>query len=179
MKIKILVAFASTHGSTQEVAEAVAATLRDHGLSVDLQPARNVRTLEGYRAVVLGAPLYMFHLHKDALRFLSHHQKALTSGLPIAIFAGGPFSSGDEKASGDEEVWQEVRRQLDQELARFPWLKPVAIEVIGGKFDPARLRFPWNLVPALRRLPPSDLRDWEAIRCWATTLAAQLQPAVS
>jgi menaquinone-dependent protoporphyrinogen oxidase len=179
MKIKILVAFASTHGSTQEVAEAVAATLRDHGLSVDLQPARNVRTLDGYRAVVLGAPLYMFHLHKDALRFLSHHQKALIGGLPIAIFAGGPFASGDEKASGDEDVWQEVRRQLNQELARFPWLKPVAIEVIGGKFDPARLRFPWNLIPALRRLPPSDLRDWEAIRRWATTLAAQLQPAVS
>lgn len=122
-------------------------------------------------AVVLGAPLYMFHLHKDALRFLSHHQKALTGGLPIAVFAGGPFGSGD----GNE--WQEVRKQLDQELAKFPWLRPVATEVIGGKFDPATLHFPWNLIPALRRMPPSDLRDWEAIRSWASTLAAQLQPA--
>lgn len=173
MAINVLVAYASTHGSTQEVAEAVAATLREHGLAVDLQPARNVRTLEGYSAVVLGAPLYMFHLHKDALRFLSQHQKALTGGLPVAIFAGGPFASGDEKE------WQEVRKQLDQELAKFPWLRPVAVEVIGGKFDPARLHFPWNLIPALRQMPPSDLRDWEAIHRWASILAAQLQPAMS
>ncbi len=173
MEIKVLVAYASTYGSTREVAEAVAATLRGHELAVDLQEARDVQSLQGFHAVVLGAPLYMFHLHKDALRFLSRHQKALAGGLPIAVFAGGPFGSGN----GNE--WQEVRKQLDQELAKFPWLKPVAVEVIGGKFDPSTLRLPWNLVPALRRMPPSDLRDWEAIRRWATTLAAQFQPALS
>lgn len=173
MEIKVLVAYASTHGSTQEVAEAVAATLREYELTVDLQPARNVRTLDGYRAVVLGAPLYMFHLHKDAVRFLSQHRKALTGGLLIAIFAGGPIETSDEKG------WQEVRKQLDQELAKFPWLKPVAVEVVGGRFDPARLRFPWNLIPALRQMPPSDLRDWEAIHRWASSLAQKLQPVMS
>jgi menaquinone-dependent protoporphyrinogen oxidase len=173
MKIKVLLAYASTHGSTQEVAEAVAVTLREYGLAVDLHPARDVRTLESYRAVVLGAPLYMFHLHKDALRFLSRHQKALSSGLPVAIFAGGPIETGDEKE------FQEVRNQLDQELAKFPWLEPVAVEVIGGRFDPGRLRFPWNLIPALKQMPPSDLRDWEAIRAWADSLAAQLHPVMS
>jgi len=173
MEIKVLVAYASTHSSTQEVAEVVAATLREHGLTVDLQSARNVRTLEGYRAVVLGAPLYMFHLHKDALRFLSRRQKAITSGLPVAVFAGGPIETDNGKE------WQETRRQLDQELAKFPWFRPVAVEVVGGRFDPARLRFPWNLIPALKQRPPSDLRDWEAIRGWASTLAAQLQPAIS
>ena len=177
MAIKVLVAYASTHGSTREVAEAVTATLAGHGLTVDLQPARDVRTLAGYDTVVLGAPLYMFHLHKDALRFLSHHQKAL-AGLPVAVFAGGPF--GEEAgATADGKEWQEVRKTLDQELAKFPWLKPVAVEVIGGKFDPSTLRFPWNLVPALRNMPASDLRDWEAIRGWASTLAGQLEPALA
>ena len=175
MAIKVLVAYASTHGSTREVAEDVAATLAGHGLSVDLQIARDVRTLAGYDAVVLGAPLYMFHLHKDALRFLSHHQKALTA-LPVAVFAGGPFGE-QAGAAADGKEWQEVRKNLEQELAKFPWLKPMAAEVIGGKFDPATLRFPWNLVPALRNMPPSDLRDWDAIRGWASTLAGQLQPA--
>jgi menaquinone-dependent protoporphyrinogen oxidase len=172
MKIKVLVAFASTHGSTQEVAEAVVATLREQGLTVDLQPARDVRTLDGYGAVVLGAPLYMLHLHKDALRFLSRHQQALTGGIPIAVFAGGPFDSADEKASESESAWQEVRKELDQDLAKFPWLRPVSVEVIGGKFDPSRLHLPWNLIPALRHMPYSDLRDWEAIRRWARSLAA-------
>ncbi len=173
MEITILVTYASTHGSTQEVAEVVAATLRERGLAVDLQSARNVRTLAGYTAVVLGAPLYMFHWHKDARGFLARYQGTLAGGLPIAIFAGGPFGAGDEQA------WQEVRRQLDQDLAKFPWLKPVSVQLIGGKFDPAKLRFPYSLIPALRQMPASDLRDWTAIRTWASNLAAQLQPALA
>ena len=72
-----------------------------------------------------------------------------------------------------------MRAQLDRELAKFPWLTPVAIEIVGGKFDPATLRFPWKFLPALRQLPASDLRDWTAIRIWASNLAAQLQPAVA
>jgi menaquinone-dependent protoporphyrinogen oxidase len=167
-----LLAYASTHGSTQEVAEAIARTLREQDLTVDLQPARDVRALDGYRVVVLGAPIYMLHLHKDALHFLSRHQEALTNGTPIAIFAGGPIEENDEKQ------WEAVRKQLDQELAKFPWLKPISIEVIGGKFDPTRLRFPWNLIPALKQKPAIDLRDWDAIRRWASSLAAQLQPVI-
>lgn len=164
MDHKVLVAYASTHGSTQEIAEFVATVLREQGLEADLQPARNVRSLDGYAAVVLGAPLYMFRLHKDALRFLSRFQKALTGGVPVAIFAGGPFERAEEK------TWQEVRQSLDKELAKFSWLQPAAVEVVGGKFDPNHLRFPWNLIPALKQMQPSDLRDWDAIRAWAKGL---------
>ncbi|HVN55874.1 MAG TPA: flavodoxin domain-containing protein [Anaerolineaceae bacterium] len=168
MDHKVLVAYASTHGSTQEIAEFVAAVLREQGLEAELLPARNVRSLDGYAAVVLGAPLYMFHLHKDAQRFLSRFQKALAGGVPVAIFAGGPFAPAEEK------TWQEVRQQLDQELAKFPWLRPAAVEVVGGRFDPNHLRFPWNLVPALKQMQPSDLRNWDAIRAWAAGLPAQI-----
>ncbi len=171
MENKVLVAYASTHGSTQEIAEAIAATMQEHGLAVDLQPARKVRSLEGYNAVVLGAPLYIMRLHRDATGFLTRHQKALISGLPVAIFAGGPFGKGD----ADE--WQEVHRELDKELAKFPWLTPVLVEVVGGKFDPAALHFPWNLSPALKNVPANDLRDWDAICAWAINLAAQFQIA--
>ena len=171
MENKVLVAYASKYGSTQEIADAVAATLRESELAVDLQLMREVRTLAGYSAVVLGAPLYMFTWHKDALRFLSQHRKILAGGLPVAIFAGGPITTGDEKE------WQESCAQLDQELAKYPWLTPVAVEIVGGRFDPAKLHFPWNLLPALKQMPASDLRDWAAIRAWADDLAVQLQPA--
>jgi menaquinone-dependent protoporphyrinogen oxidase len=166
----VLVAYATRYGSTQEVAEAVAAELRERGLAVDIQPMRKVRTLEGYGAVVLGTAIYMFRLHKDARRFLSRHREALTK-RPVAIFALGPFND-------EEKEWQGVRAQLDKELAQFPWFTPVAREIFGGKFDPAKLRFPYNLVPYLKRLPASDIRDWEAIRAWASNLAEKFQRAL-
>src|SRR6266487_4206747 len=78
MSASVLVGYATRYGSTQEVAEAVAATLRERGLAVDIQPMREVLTLDQYRAVVLGAPLYMFHWHRDALHFLAQHREALT-----------------------------------------------------------------------------------------------------
>jgi len=170
METKVLVAYASSYGSTQEIAEVISKTLLSQGLAVDCEAIRNVRILEGYSAVVLGAPLYMFHLHKDALHFLSQHQKILADNLPVAIFAGGPFGKGDEKE------WHEVRAQFDRDLAKFPWLTPVSVHIVGGKFDPSKLRFPYNLIPVLKKMPASDLRDWVAIRTWASSLAAQLLP---
>lgn len=169
MSTLVLVGYATRYGSTQEVAEAIAAALRESGLAVDLQPMRQVRTLAGYRAVVLGAPLYMFRWHKDALRFLSRHRKALTE-RPVAIFALGPVHD-----PYDEEEWQDSRDQLDKALAEFPWLTPVALEIFGGKYDPAKLRFPIRLFAGEE--PASDLRDWTAIRTWASNLAAKLEPA--
>ena len=66
MADQVFVAYATRYGSTQEVAEAVAGTLREGGLEVSIRPMRGVRTLDGYGAVVLGAPLYMGRWHKDA-----------------------------------------------------------------------------------------------------------------
>jgi len=175
METKILMAYASKYGSTQEVAEAIATTLGERGLSVDLQLIQQVRTLAGYGAVVLGAPLYFGLWHKDALNFLSRNEDALPQ-RPVAIFALGPNSN-------DEKEMQGSRAQLDKELAKFPWLAPVVIEVFCVKF-PAKLRLPESLIaglPAspLHGMPASDVRDWTAIRAWANSLVQKLQPVIS
>jgi menaquinone-dependent protoporphyrinogen oxidase len=167
MNTSILVAYATSYGSTQEVAQSVAETLRGCGLEVDVQPAKKVGSLSAYQAVVLGAPLYMFHWHADARSFLGR-QRATLASLPTAIFALGPFHNKAEELKS-------AREQLDKELAKFAWLKPAAIEVFAGKFDPAKLRFPYNLIPALKKMPASDERDWEAIRAWAAGLADLLK----
>lgn len=171
MSDSILVAYATRYGSTKEVAEKVAATLREQGLEVEFQAMRQVQTLSGYSAVVLGAPLYMFHWHKDALAFLSRHREVLTQ-MPVAIFALGPFHD-------DAKELQEVRAQLDKELTKFPWLEPVAIEIFGGKFDPDKLTFPYNILPGLKSMPASDGRNWTAIQVWANTLTTRFQPALA
>lgn len=171
MNGKVLVTYASKYGSTREVAEAIAETLRNQGVEVELQAVKTVKTLEPYRAVVLGAPLYILHLHKDAKGFLARHQAALNEH-PTAFFVLGPT---DDKVEG----WQEAQKMLDQELAMMGWFKPAAITLFGGRLDPAKLRFPdslLTLLPAspLHNAPATDARDWPAIRAWAEDLPVKL-----
>ena len=158
----ILLAYATRYGSTQEVAEAIAAVLRDAGLEADIQPMQEVKTLDSHDAVVLGAAIYNTKWHPDAHQFLSQYQETLRQ-RPVAIFALGPVATGDAPM-------HRSRRQLDKELEQYPWLKPVAVEMFVGKIDPAKLGFFDRLLT-----PASDHRDWAAIRAWASALPAQLQ----
>lgn len=161
----VLLAYATRFGSTQDVAETIAATLRDAGLEVDSRPMQQVTTLTHYDAVVLGAAIYNAKWHVEAHQFLSHHQEALAQ-RPVAIFTLGPLSAS-------EAAKRNSRRQLDMELAHHPWLKPAAVEIFAGKYDPSK--------PGLnffeRFLPARDYRNWDAIHTWANELPAQLQLA--
>ena len=90
----ILLAYATRYGSTQEVAETITAALREDGLEVDIQPMQEVKRLDNYDAIVLGAAIYSNRWHPDAHQFLSQHQETLRQ-RPAAIFALGPLSTGD------------------------------------------------------------------------------------
>ena len=158
----ILLAYATRYGSTQEVAETITAALRELGLEVDIQPMPEVKALDHYAAIVVGAAIYNTKWHPDAHQFLSQHQETLRQ-RPVAIFALGPLSKGDA-------AMVRSRRQLDKELEKYPWLKPVAVGMFVGKMDPAKLGFFERLTSTA-----SDHRDWEAIRAWVNALPAQLQ----
>lgn len=161
MTTTVLVAYATKYGSTQEVAEVIATTLCEHGLVVEVRPAHEVRTLQGYDSVVLGAALYIGRWHADARRFLKRHHTVLSS-LPVAIFALGPLDAS-------EKQWLDARTQLNETLAKETWLTPVNIEMFGGVIDPAKLHFPFNHMPA------GDARNWTVIRSFAERVAAAFQ----
>jgi len=164
----VLVTYATRFGSTAEVAQAIAQEVNARGLEVRCQPIQTDQELDPYCAVVMGAALYMGRLHKDARRFLMKHRAAL-SRIPVAVFVPGPVKA-------TEKDWIGAEQQLAKELTKFSWFKPVACKVVGGKFDPSTLRFPLKLIPALRKMPASDVRDWTAIRAWAKDLGPRLRP---
>jgi menaquinone-dependent protoporphyrinogen oxidase len=168
MTLPVLATYATRAGSTAEVAHTVADVLRERGLQVDLQPVTNVHSVEAYSAVAVGAPLYMGRLHREVRAFLSAHRTELTQ-MPVALFVLGPVQH-------EEKDWKGARAQLDNEMRRMPWLKPISIQLLGGKFDPAKLRFPFSIF--LRGMQPRDIRDWSAIRTMAGNFAASFEPSL-
>jgi menaquinone-dependent protoporphyrinogen oxidase len=170
MEDVVLVTFATRYGSTADTAQAIAGILRDRGLAVEVQPVRCVASVERYSAVVLGAALYIGRLHKDARYFLSANRNFLAR-VPVALFVPGPVHS-------DEKEWAGAEKQLDKELKNYPWFSPVARKIVGGKFDPVDLGFLFKLIPAMRKMPARDARDWVAIRAWASDLAVTLRPSL-
>jgi len=169
MSATVLVTWATRYGSTEEVAHAIADDLLKQGLAVHAQPISEVTSLERYGAVVLGFALYMTRMHKDARRFLKSHRDELLV-RPVGVFVLGPVHA-------DAKEFAEAEKQMKKELAKFPWFSPVARQVIGGRIDPAKLGFPFSILPALRNVPASDARDWNSIHAWAGTLPAVLQAA--
>jgi len=93
MSNSILVAYATRYGSTQEVAEQVAVTLRESGLEVSLRPAREVEALDEYRAVVLGVPLYIGRWLRDGRRFLEVARECVQK-KPVLLLKGGVTERG-------------------------------------------------------------------------------------
>lgn len=151
----VLVVYGSRHGSTREIAQAVAAALAERGSEVELHPAAAMRGALGERAlVVVGGALYSGRWHRDAKRFLRRHRDELMQ-LPVAVFASGPRET-------DAAAWARSRLQLDRELARRPWLEPVTTGLFGGADPPRR-------GARARR----DARDWQVVRAWATDLTAR------
>jgi menaquinone-dependent protoporphyrinogen oxidase len=157
MTPRILVAYATKHGSTREVAERIAATLRTQDLHVDLLPAPEVDEVTGYDAVVVGGSIYFGHWHRDAIDLLRRHRTALAERAVYA-FGLGPLKLADEEL-------RKARAQLDRALRKVPELEPAAAAIFGGVIKPPELRFPFN------RMSASDTRDWEAIRAWALEVA--------
>ncbi len=164
MSDSILVAYATRYGSTQEVAERIAAILRERHYSVETRAMRDVQTPGTYAALVLGAPLYNAAWYPDAHRFLALHKATLTA-RPVAVYALGPLSTSPA-------AMQNSRQQLERELGKYAWFKPATYEVFIGKYDPSKLSFVQRL---LNVTTASDNRDWDAIRAWALELSALLQ----
>ena len=90
------------------------------------------------------------------------------------VFVLGPTERERKQFAAAEE-------QARKELGKHVSLHPADMRVLGGKFDPAHLKlaFPMSLimkVPGnpLKKLPATDIRDWEWIHRWAGAIAEEI-----
>lgn len=165
MSARFLVAYATRNGSTAEIATAVGKELESAGHAVAVREMKTVTSLEGYDAVVIGAPIYMGKVI-EINKFVGKFRGAL-SEKPFAAFA-----AGIGPASPDFRKQEESRKSLDDALAS---LHPVSSAMFGGVVDPARLSFLQRKMTEMAKAPIGDFRDWNAITTWARELPALMK----
>lgn len=165
---RVLVAYGSTNGSTAEIADVMAETLRSRGMSVDLRPADAVADVHGYDGVILGGAIYMDRWHKACRRFARRFAGDLMV-IPVWLFSSGPLD-----ASADEHVLEPV---------------PAVVRAMGLLDARGHATFGGCLVPdahgcfgMARRMgkrAAGDFRNFDRIRAWASDIAVELAtPAI-
>jgi menaquinone-dependent protoporphyrinogen oxidase len=179
--MKVLVAYASRHGTTRGVAERIASTLGGAGLDAVVLPVRKAGGLEAYDAFVIGSATYMFRWLGEASGFVRRNRATLAS-RPTWLFSCGPL--------GAEPLDEQGR---DKRETASPHEIPDLVAAVGarghhvffGAWDPG-----WRpiglterlvrIMPAARdAFPNGDFRDWPEIEAWAARVAAELGAATT
>jgi menaquinone-dependent protoporphyrinogen oxidase len=161
MSERILIAYASRHGATAEVAEVISQTLSTNGVKVDLASMTDIESIDGYRAVVVGAPIYSANWMPEATEFVKKHQAAL-GRVPVACFVLAIRLRDDS-----DDIREAVKRAISTERVI---MQPVALGLFAGALDYGKLSPIVRLQAETKKLPEGDFRDWDAIRDWASTL---------
>jgi menaquinone-dependent protoporphyrinogen oxidase len=161
--MKVLVAVASRHGSTREVAGTIAEELRAQGFGADLRDAGAIESLAGYDALILGSAVYLGNWLPEAKDFANRFAGCL-GALPVWLFSSGPIGPADRVAPGDPHG---LAGLLAATGAR-------GHVIFAGTIDPGHLGPGERLIARLVRAPHGDFRDWDAIRAWARGIGAAL-----
>lgn len=164
----VLVAAASRHGATQEIAERIGADLAERGYDVDVKELHEVGDLAGYEACVVGSGVYLGSWLKEASRFLDAHATELAE-RPTWLFASGSIV-GDAPAGDDPNA---LRTGLAEKLVDATQAR--GHKLFAGRLDSSRLGLLEKAAVRGTHARDGDYRDWEAIDDWAAQIAAELE----
>lgn len=125
---KTLIAYVTKGGATRDYASEIAGILKEkYGLKVDMVDLRKNKSpdLSNYRNIIIGTGVRMFHVYKEALKFI---EKNNFEGKRVAVFLSSG-KAGNPKTYNDA-IEDYINKQI---LKRNPHLKPVATEAFGGR----------------------------------------------
>ena len=183
-----LLVYATRHGSTQEVAGAVAAELGARFATVDVREASEAPAPTGYDAVVVGGPMIM-GWHRAAERYVKKHHTQLAA-MPFALFVtaasltedgaaelGGVPVAKDPwlvKAPRDQGKLRRRERYalpahyLGDILKACAPARPRSAAFFAGSLDLTAMNvFEKLFVLLVIGATPGDGRHWDFVREWA------------
>jgi menaquinone-dependent protoporphyrinogen oxidase len=131
---------------------------------VDVRPAMEVKSLDPYRAVVLGSAVYMKRWRADARKLLP---RALRQAKvrPLWLFSSGNLDRLEHKP-------QSLAPRGVLRAAKSPGVAGHAL--FGGRLPLEPSNFMERAMVKAAPEGERDFRDWDAIDAWARAIATSL-----
>ncbi len=193
---RALLVYATRHGSTREVADAVAEELRASFAELDVHEAGSAPSPAGYDAVVVGGPMIM-GWHKDARKYVKRHKDQL-GAVPFALFvtAASLTEDGVDAVQGmpiakdpwlvkkpknadklsRKETYALPRHYVGDILKACAPARPRSVALFAGSLDLTTMNTLEKLFVLLAiAATPGDGRHYEYVREWAAGLGGALK----
>ncbi len=161
---RVLVAYASRHESTAEIAAAIAGELDAAGCAATLHEARSVDELAAFDGAVIGSALYLGRWDEAALD-LVRRERAAFAAIPTWLFSSGPVGVGTATARPQRLPQPEDVAALAEEIGAHT-------TTFGGRVDPADGGFETQIMATAGLV--GDWRDFGRIRAWARAIATDM-----
>jgi menaquinone-dependent protoporphyrinogen oxidase len=168
--LHVLVTYVSPHGSTQGIAERIAARLREGAVAVDCLPIHETHGVIDYDAVVVGSAIHDRAWLPEASEFLSTHAAELLL-RPVWLFSVGMPGA----------LARPLRRLAMREgptaVAPFTTMvRPRGTRIFSGVVS--KQQFPRVSRAVLRLMGGhyGDFRSWPDIDAWAAEISGTLIP---
>ncbi|HZV26550.1 MAG TPA: flavodoxin domain-containing protein [Acidothermaceae bacterium] len=166
--MRVLVTYASAHGSTGGIAECIAMHIRASGIAADCLPIHDVESPAGFDAVVVGSAIHDQAWLPEASQFLATHAAELVR-MPVWLYSvgmPGALARPLRKMAmreGPKAVapFTDIIRPRDTRLfsgivskRQFPLRSRAVLRLMGGQYG--------------------DFRDWHEIGAWAGSICHDL-----
>ncbi len=192
---RIVVAYATNSGSTENVARIIGEELGKDGTPVDIRRVEEVKDLSPYSTAIVGGPMIM-GWHRSALKFIRRHKGEL-SHMPVAYFftarsltqlnetevGGIPVSLDPTLAQPPKdpahlsfrENYATVKNYLRPALNTARSVKPVSAAFFGGVLRMSNLKW-WQTIFVLLivQAKPGGEHNEAFIREWARSVQGKI-----
>jgi menaquinone-dependent protoporphyrinogen oxidase len=170
--MKVLIAYASWHGSTAGIAQRIAAVLRREGIEAEAHPIREAPGTAGYDAVVVGSAVHQQAWSAEAAEYVRAASDA-GDGPALWLFSVGMSDGLPRRLRRPARTAQQ--RRIEADWGRQ--VRPREHRVFSGVCRPEQLpRWVGILFRALGGRF-GDYRNWPAIDDWAGHIASELRAA--
>jgi menaquinone-dependent protoporphyrinogen oxidase len=148
---KVLIAYISKTNTTKEIGEHIKVALQNEEVSVDVLSFDEVKNIEDYNAVIVGAPINGMMWLPEATEFVIVNKDYLSKVPAAYYFVSYLFKNG-------RKMW---RKAIDKSLKKpISAVKPVAVGKFTGRVEKKFPRlFRWMF--GIKKDLPLDLVDFK------------------